>query len=137
MSHAVPAEFQLVAAPEGFIGHNGPYYWRWDAAGRLEFGFQSDQRHNNPNGVVHGGAVLGFLDTILGHVVVRETGKRCATVALDSRFVAATPPGKWITGRVTARKVTRSLAFLDAEAMAGDTRLVTATAIFRVFDAAD
>jgi acyl-coenzyme A thioesterase PaaI-like protein len=84
--------------------------------------------------VLHGGAILGFLDTILGHVVVQETGKRCATVALDGRFVAAAPPGTWISGRVTARKVTRSLAFLDAEATAGDTLLVTATAIFRVFD---
>jgi acyl-coenzyme A thioesterase PaaI-like protein len=134
MSHAIPAGFRLVAAAEGFIGHNGPYYWRRDAASRLEFGFQSDARHNNPNGVLHGGAVLGFLDTILGHVVVHETGKRCATIALDSRFVAATPPGQWISGRVSARKVTRSLAFLDAEAMAGDILLVTATAIFRVFD---
>jgi acyl-coenzyme A thioesterase PaaI-like protein len=134
MSHAVPADYQLVTAPEGFIGHNGPYYWRRDSAGRIEFGFQSDQRHSNPNGVLHGGAVLGFLDTILGHVVVQETGKRCATVALDGRFVAATPSGQWITGRVTARKVTRSLAFLDAEATAGGTLLVTATAIFRVFD---
>jgi hypothetical protein len=37
-------------------------------------------------------------------------------------------------GRAEIRKLTRSLAFLDAEARAGDTLLLTATAIFRVFE---
>lgn len=130
----MPAGFRLLAAAGGFIGHNGPYYWRRDAAGRVEFGFQSDARHINPNGVLHGGAVLGFLDTILGHAVVIETQRRCATVALDSRFIAAVAPGPWISGRPTIRKLTRNLAFVDAEATAGETLLMTASAVFRVFD---
>ncbi len=134
MSDLIPTGFQLIAAAEGFIGHNGPYHWRQDAAGRLEFGFQSDARHVNPNGVLHGGAVLGFLDTILGHVVAHETQRRCATIALDSRFIAAIAPGPWISGRATIRKLTRSLAFVDAEATANETLLVTATAVFRIFD---
>ncbi len=103
---------------------------RW----RLEFGFQTDARHANPNGVLHGGAVLGFLDTILGHAIVDETRKRCATVALDSRFIAAIAPRPWVSGRTTIKKLTRSLAFVDGEAMADDTLLVTASAVFRVFD---
>jgi acyl-coenzyme A thioesterase PaaI-like protein len=119
---------------EGFIGHNGPFYWRQDAAGRLEFGFQSDARHVNPNGVLHGGAILGFLDTILGYVVVRETQRRCATITLDCRFTAAVPAGPWIGGRAMVTGLTRSLAFVDAEATANGTLLVTATAVFRVFD---
>jgi len=134
MSDSIPADFQLAAAAEGFIGHNGPYYWRQDVTRGLEFGFQSDARHINPNGMLHGGAILGFLDTILGHVVVRETRKRCATIALDSQFIAAIPPGPWISGHATIKKLTRSLAFVDAEASANETLLVTATAIFRVFD---
>jgi len=131
---AAPEGFRPLAAADGFIGHNGPYYWREGAGGWPEFGFQSDARHGNPNGVVHGGALLGFLDTILGFVVVRECRRRCATVSLDCRFIAAVPPGAWIDGRTAVRKLTRSLAFVDAEAAAGDTLLVAATAVFRVFD---
>jgi uncharacterized protein (TIGR00369 family) len=134
MSGFVPAGFQPIGPVEGFIGHNGPYYWRRDAAGHLEFGFQSDARHVNPHGVLHGGAILGFLDTILGFVVVHETQKRCATVTLDTRFTANAPAEPWISGRAEVKRLTRSLAFVDAEATANGTLLVTATAVFRVFD---
>jgi acyl-coenzyme A thioesterase PaaI-like protein len=135
MSGSIPEGFALLTPTEGFIGHNGPYYWRKDAAGQLEFGFLSDERHLNPNGVVHGGAILGFLDTILGYVVVHETRRRCATITLDSRFVAAVPAPRWISGRAIVKGLTRSLAFVDSEATADGTLLVTATAVFRVFDA--
>lgn len=134
MSQLPPPGFQSFGVTDGFIGHNGPYYWRLDAEGQPEFGFASDARHGNPNGVLHGGSVLGFLDTILGHAVVRETKRLCATISLDSRFIAAVAPGTWISGRTTIRKVTRSFAFADAEASAGDKLLVTATAVFRVFE---
>jgi acyl-coenzyme A thioesterase PaaI-like protein len=134
MTDMPPQGFQRFAMSDGFIGHNGPYYWREDDAGQPEFGFQSDDRHGNPNGVLHGGAVLAFLDTILGHAVVRVAQRRCATISLDSRFISTAAPGAWIGGRVAIRKVTRSLAFVDGEAFAGDKLLVTASAVFRVFD---
>jgi uncharacterized protein (TIGR00369 family) len=127
--------FRPLSVSRGFIDHNGPYGWREVADGRLEFGFQSDHRHVNPNGVLHGGAVIGFLDTVLGHAVVHATGRRCATVSLDTRFIAAGQPGQWITGRVEIRKLTRSMAFVDGDALAGNTLLVAASAIFRIFDA--
>jgi uncharacterized protein (TIGR00369 family) len=134
MSGFVPAGFQHIGPLEGFIEGNGPYYWRRDAAGRLEFGFQSDARHLNPHGVLHGGAILGFLDTILGYVVVHETQRRCATITLDTRFMASAPAGQWISGRAEVKRLTRSLAFVDAEATANGTLLVTATAVSRIFD---
>src|SRR5512139_869387 len=130
MTDSLPTGFQPFDVTDGFIGHNGPYYWRQDATGRIEFGFQTDARHGNPNGVLHGGAVLSFLDTILGHAVVREARRPCATVSLDSRFIATVPPGAWVGGRTTMKKLTRTFAFVDAEAFVGDKLLVTATAIF-------
>jgi acyl-coenzyme A thioesterase PaaI-like protein len=134
MTDSPPAGFQPFGVTDGFIGHNGPYYWRQDSEGQLEFGFQTDARHGNPNGVLHGGAVLGFLDTILGHAVVRGAQRPCATISLDSRFIATAAPGEWIGGRTTIRKLTRSFAFVDAEALAGERLLVTATAVFRIFE---
>lgn len=128
------AGFQPFEVNDGFIGHNGPYFWRNGESGSVEFGFQTDARHGNPNGVLHGGAILAFLDTILGHAVVRGAGKKCATISLDSRFIGTAAPGAWIGGRTTLRKLTRSFAFVDAEAFEGDKLLVTTTAIFRVFD---
>lgn len=134
MTASPPPGFQSFGMTDGFIGHNGPYFWRKDEAGRYEFGFLTDARHGNPNGVLHGAAVLAFLDTILGHAVVMQAGKKCATVALDSRFIGTAAPGAWIDGRTTLRQLTRSFAFVDAEAYAAGKLLVASTAIFRIFD---
>ena len=129
MTASPPEGFQQFWVTDGFIGHNGPYYWRKDEAGLFEFGFQTDARHGNPDGVLHGGSILSYLDTILGHYVFSEARKNCATVSLDSRFIGTAAPDAWIGG-----KLTRSFAFVDAEAFEVDELLVTATAIFRVFD---
>lgn len=134
MTQSPPEGFRPLKITEGYVPHNGPYYFRRNPEGRVEFGFQSDERHVNPNGVLHGGAILGFLDTVLGHCVVYETRRRCATVSFDTQFLAAARPGAWITGRVRVKRVTRTLAFVDGEALAGDTVLVSATSVFRVFE---
>ena len=67
--------------------------------------------------------------------MVTQTGRLCATVALNVQFVAGATAGGWVSGRARLRKLTRTMAFLDAEASVGDKLLLTATAIFRVFDA--
>jgi acyl-coenzyme A thioesterase PaaI-like protein len=130
----VPTGFVMMKETDGFIGHVGPYYMRREADGSTTFGFQSDQRHVNMNGVFHGGALLSFLDTILGYVVVQARKSSCATVAFESKFVAGVAPGGWITGRVRIRALTRTLAFTEAEALDGDTLLVTASGVFRMFE---
>lgn len=44
-----------------------PFYWRVEEDGRHAYGFPSDHRHGNPNGALHGAAILTFVDWILGH----------------------------------------------------------------------
>ena len=129
----IPDGFQPMPQVDGYIGLSGPYYWRGDASAGYAYGFASDSRHGNPNGVLHGAAILTFIDTILGHAVVSRTGRMCATISLTSQFVAGVPTGSWISGRADLRRLTKTLAFLDAEARADDALLLTATAIFRVF----
>jgi len=134
MSNLPPEGFQLFAL-EGFIANQGPYYFREDpATGAREFCFLSDDRHANPNGVLHGGATVGFLDTILGNTIWRHTKRSCATISMESRFISGVAPGGWITGRATIKKVTRTIAFADAEAFTGDKLLVSVAAVFKVFE---
>ena len=78
----------MAFSKDGLIGLLGPYYWRQDGD-RLVYGFQSDARHGNPNGVIHGGALTAFADTLTGHLIEHACGRKCATIALDSRFMAA------------------------------------------------
>lgn len=134
MSDGVPPDYAPFLESGGYIGLSGPYYWRREPSGLIVYGFQSDSRHGNPNGVLHGAAITTFVDTFLGHAVVSATGRLCATVALNTQFVAGIPTGGWISGRANVRKLTRTMAFLDAEVSAQETLLLTATAIFRVFE---
>jgi len=129
----VPPGYNILPELNGYAAHSGPYFWSKDADGGLIYGFQSDERHGNPNGVLHGGAIVTFVDTVLGHTVLTATGRRCTTVALDNQFVTAIPSGSWIEARVRVRKLSKTLAFLDAEATSAETLLLTATAIFRMF----
>ena len=129
----VPPGYNMLPELNGYAAHSGPYFWSKDADGGLIYGFQSDERHGNPNGVLDGGAIVTFVDTALGHTVLTATGRRCATVALDNQFVTAIPSGSWIDARVRVRKLSKTLAFLDAEATSAETLLLTATAIFRMF----
>ena len=129
----VPPGYNMLPELNGYAAHSGPYFWSKDADGGLIYGFQSDERHGNPNGVLHGGAIVTFVDTALGHTVLTATGRRCTTVALDNQFVTAIPSGSWIEARVRVRKLSKTLAFLDAEATSAETLLLTATAIFRMF----
>lgn len=137
MNVPAPPGYSALREIEGYVALSGPYFCAKNIKGDFTYGFQSDDRHGNPNGVLHGAAIVTFVDTILGHTVVATTGHRCATIALDSQFVAAIRTGQWIDGRTRIRKLTKTLAFLDAEASSGETLLLTATAIFRLFPCAE
>lgn len=128
-----PAGFLRLGEGEGFIGLAGPYYWRPTPAGGVEYGFGAELRHGNPNGVLHGGSITTFMDTVLGYEVIRVTGRRCATIALNTQFLAGGRAGDWITGRIAMRRLTGSMAFIDGEVLAGETLVATTTAIFRLF----
>lgn len=131
---AIPSGFKLMLPNDGFMQNNGPYYLRRLEEGGYAYGFQSDGRHGNPNNVLHGGAVIGFLDTIMGHFAASSAKRPTATIGFDCRFLTSTQPGAWIEGRVIMRRLTRTLAFVDGEALAGDKLLVTASGIFKVFE---
>jgi len=130
----IPPGFKLMLPNDGFMANNGPYYLRRIAEGGYAYGFQSDDRHRNPNDVLHGGAIIGFLDTIMGHFAASSAKRPTATIGFDTRFLAGARPGSWIEGRVIMRRMTRTLAFVDGEAFADGTLLVTASGIFRVFE---
>jgi acyl-coenzyme A thioesterase PaaI-like protein len=130
---APPAGFRPFEDFEGFIGLTGPYYWRDDGAGVVDYGFRADARHGNPNGVLHGGSLTTFMDTVLGYEVIRVTGRRCATIALDTKFLSGGRVGDWVLGRVKVQKITGSMAFIEGEVLAGDNLVATVSAVFRVF----
>ncbi len=111
----------------------GPFHYRQEADGDYGYGFAAEERHTNPYGIVHGGVLVTFADTFMGRTVVAAAKCACATISLNTEFMAGGAPGDWIEGRAEVTRLTRSLAFLRAEVSSGGNMLMTASGIWRLF----
>ncbi len=133
MNSKIPDGFKPFPSISGFIDLVGPYYFGGKDGDVLRYGYLTDDRHNNSNGVVHGGALMSFADTAMGAAVYTTVQGPCATISLNCEFIAGAIPGEWIEAEVQITKVTRTLAFLRCELKSGGQTVLTASGIWKVF----
>jgi len=129
-----PNGWEPFAEIEGYIAHNGPYLVRTEADGTYRYGFQTDERHSNPNNVIHGAAVTGFADTVLGHIIVHSLKRNCATISLTTEFISGAPLGSFIEATAQVKRATRTLAFVSTDVTFEGKLLLSATGVYRLFE---
>jgi uncharacterized protein (TIGR00369 family) len=101
--------------------------------GRRIFAFQADERHANDRGVVHGGMLMTFADQAFGELVLDSVGRRlCATVQLNTQFIAAVLVGDFVEGRAEVVRATRSLVFVRGMLTVGDRTVAAIDGIWKV-----
>lgn len=133
MSVQIPEGFEPMPLGKGFVNHIGPYYMRLQPEGHYIYGMQTDVRHGNTNDVLHGGVLFSFADTFIGHVIIHQLQRKCATITLNSQFIAGGRPGVWLEGTARIVRSKRSLAFVETEVAAEDQLLFRGSAIFKLF----
>jgi uncharacterized protein (TIGR00369 family) len=101
--------------------------------GRRIFGFLADQRHINDRGVVHGGMLMTFADQAFGELVLDSVDHSlCATIQLNTHFIAAVQAGDFVIGRGEIVRRTRSVVFVRGTLSVGNRQVAGIDGIWKV-----
>lgn len=89
-----------------------------------------EEKHMNPNGVVHGGVLTSLMDEACGAAVFAERGLEAmiaaphATVDMNVSFMSGARVGDRLVVEAKALRVGRSVAFAEAEVVRNEDTLM-------------
>jgi uncharacterized protein (TIGR00369 family) len=125
----VPAGYALEPLRSGFSQTVGPWYRLQDAQ-FVQFAFRADERHINSLGIVHGGMMMSFADTLLGQTHRKVSGRPAVTTRMTVDFIDAARFGDLVEGRGEVTRETRNLVFVRAQVWTSRRTLLTASGVF-------
>jgi uncharacterized protein (TIGR00369 family) len=110
----------------------GPLWARREGDG-WAYAFVADERHLNPQGIVHGGMLATLADHALSEIAWQDAGRRpCVTVALETHFMGAVSPGRFVEARGRVARRTRSMSFVQGGLWVDGTQVLAASAVMRL-----
>lgn len=129
-----PGGWIELPSPGGFNHNFGPVYAIQNAEGGFAVGFRCTQRHLNPTGYCHGGALAAFTD-MQAYGVQHMIGYSAAvvpTISMNIDFLSIVHEGDWVRGDLEVTRKTRNLVFSMMACTVDDRPVMNARAIFKV-----
>jgi acyl-coenzyme A thioesterase PaaI-like protein len=110
---------------DNFETHNGPFWHRMDADGRIRSAFRVEKKHLNGSGNVHGGCFMSFADYCLFATTSPILQGPGVTVSFACDFLDAVREGELIDGFTEITRAGGSLIFLRGELKSGERAVFT------------
>ncbi len=89
-------------------------------------------RHCNGLGIIHGGMLSAFLDSLLAAAAARAASAVPVTIHLSLDFLDMGRAGEWVFGEAHTTRLTRDLAFVEGRAHMQDRTLARASGVFKL-----
>jgi acyl-coenzyme A thioesterase PaaI-like protein len=119
---------------KGFIKYIGGIKFKKISKNNFEFKSKVQKFNLNSSNISHGGYLASILDSGMGsaaHRIIDER-KRCVTISLDIKFIGTSKQNDILIGKVTTRKKTQSLIFVEANLFNSDQVIATASGIWKI-----
>lgn len=95
-------------------------------------GVALDDSHIGGNNRGHGGLLLTLLDEAMGmNAAFAGDYQPVVTLSMQTNFIAATTPGKFLKATAEVTHKTKSLAFVEGKAWCGDTLVGSASGVWK------
>ncbi len=128
---SAPPGFAPLEIAAGFAADFGPIYAQREGE-RVRYGFRVEEKHLNPRGMAHGGALATFADMQLAALM--RTGvlapKQAPTISLSVDFLAPVQAGAWVQGEIDLVARSGRLAFAQTVLRVEGTPVVRTSAKF-------
>jgi uncharacterized protein (TIGR00369 family) len=134
----IPDGFIAADVGSGFSSRNAQFYARW-ANERLLLGFRVAGQHTNLRGVLHGGMLATFADTLLPYAAMYQAlgGRRfLPTISLQIDYLAPAAIGAWVQGEAEVLRTTRNMVFMQGMISADKVPIARVSGIFKIGPAA-
>ncbi len=125
------AGYKYISSNDKFEDFLGPFLIKEEENGEISCAVQSDERHANSMGTLHGGFLMTFADFALFMFSECGEDEPCVTVGFNSEFIAAGKAGDVVIARGECVRKTKSMVFARGSLMAGDEVLLTFSGILK------
>ena len=131
----IPEGFEPIFRSSPFLELLGPMYNKKSEKGII-IGLQTQEKHCNARGLVHGGVISSLADVALGYnaAFTSDEPVPMVTVSLTIDYVSPVKLGDWIEIETDVQKVGRKMAFANCYFIVNSTRIARASGVFTVIN---
>lgn len=136
MTDTIPEGYAYAPSPSAFPNHVGRLFHKKvpkdDGDFEMWTAIRIESHHVNSWGMAHGGFIAFLAEVATAGAAWDPEGPPVVTISLTTQFIRAPKEGQLLEIRAHATRRTRSLVFVDAEAVADGNLQFTVTAVNKV-----